>query len=221
VYIIAALLTALYTATAASKAKSSTTTLPSRSTPLSDVTFVVFDTETTGFSPTKDRILECGAVKCRNGKIIEEKTWLINPEREIHYWAQQAHGITQEELTNQPTFKAFYPEFRDFIRGSVLVAHNARFDVSFMSEEIKRADFPIPRNRIIDSLKLFRKWFPDAKSHTLSELAAYAEIDADVFHRALADSRYVYLILDKQLEKRKDIKTLGDLYGDAGGTLKF
>ena len=194
---------------------------PAVSTFVSNVTFVVFDTETTGFSPTTDRIVEVGVVKFRNGEVIGEKSWLINPQRDIPYWATKVHGITDAMVKDKPTFKEIYPEFQEFIHGSVLMAHNARFDISFVKAEAKRAGEPVPPNLVIDSLNLFRKWYPKSQSHSVEAVARNAKVSTDTLHRALADSLYVFLIFDKTLQERESPAKLRDIYSECGGPLKF
>lgn len=195
--------------------------MPHRNTLVANVTFVAFDTETTGFSPTGDRIVEIGAVKFRGGQIIEEKSWLIHPGRRIPPWATEVHGITNEDVADKPSFKQIYPEFAEFVQGSVLMAHNARFDVSFMAEEIRRAELPMLNNLVVDSLPLFRRWFPSAKSYSLSDVAHFTEVDTGVLHRALADTVYVVLIFEKGLSKRSATLRLGELYRQSGGAMSF
>jgi DNA polymerase-3 subunit alpha (Gram-positive type) len=194
---------------------------PPVNTFVSNVTFVVFDTETTGFSPTMDRIVEVGAVKFRNGEVVEEISWLINPQRDIPYWATKVNGITDDMVKGKPSFKDIYPDFQKFINGSVLMAHNAKFDISFLKAEIKRAGCELPPNQVIDSLGLFRKWYPNSKSHSVEAVARHAEIKTDTLHRASADSMYVFLIFDKGVKERNDKFKLGDIYGECGGPLKF
>jgi len=181
----------------------------------------VFDTETTGFSSRTDRIVEIGAVKFRGGKVIEKKSWLVNPQRKIPYWVQKIHGISNETVSDKPPFSQVYPEFEDFIRGSVLMAHNARFDVAFMAAEIARAKQAVPPNPVLDSLRLFRLWYPDSASHTLSDLAEHTDISAGRFHRGLADSMHVYLIFDKGLQARAAGMRFHDLVRQCGGALRF
>ncbi len=194
---------------------------PSVNSFVSNVTFVVFDTETTGFSPTTDRIVEVGAVKFRNGEVIEEKSWLVNPGRQIPSWATEVHGITDEDVKNQPTFAEIYPQFLKFINGSVMIAHNARFDISFVKAEADRAGCELPANQVIDSLALFRKWYPKSTSHSVAALAKCAAVPTDTLHRAAADSLYVFLIFDKSVKERNEQFTLGDIYDQCGGPLNF
>lgn len=199
----------------------SPTRLPTAGAKLQNVTFVVFDLETTGFSQANDRIVEIGAVKFRDGKVIEEKSWLVNPGRRIPWMAEHVHGISDETVKDAPSFASVYPEFLDFINGSVLMAHNAKFDVGFIASEIKRAGFPLPPNKAVDSLSLFRNWYPGAKSHSLEEVVRYTELEPGVFHRGLDDSVYVFQIFDKFVKQSGSVHTLGDVYKAAGGPMKF
>ena len=216
---LAAVLLLASCAMAAAESRDGGRTPPANSF-VSNVTFIVFDTETTGFSPTMDRIVEIGVVKFRNGEVVEEKSWLVNPQRDIPYWATKVHGITDKMVKDQPSFKDMYPEFQKFIGGSVLMAHNAKFDISFMKAEIKRAGYDLPPNMVIDSLKLFRKWYPQATSHSVEAVARQAEVETDVLHRAAADSLYVFLIFDKSVKDRNGKYKLGDIYVQSGGAMK-
>jgi DNA polymerase-3 subunit alpha (Gram-positive type) len=194
---------------------------PPNDTPLTKLTFVAFDTETTGFGAKQNRIVEIGAVKFKDGEEIAEKTWLINPERPIPYWANRVHGIDDKMVADSPTFAEVYPEFLAFIGDSVLIAHNARFDVDFMHASIERAGLQHAENPVIDSLRLFRAWFPDADSHSLEPLSADLGLAGDVYHRATDDSRYIFLIMDHWLRKHGNATTYGKLLKDAGETLQF
>ena len=195
--------------------------LPGKRTLVKNVEFVAFDTETTGFSPEKDRIVEIGAVKFKNGEVMERRTWLINPERPIPYWAKKVHGIDDTMVADQPTFPEMYAEFQEFIDGTVLIAHNARFDISFIEEELKRCGMKPPKNEVVDSLALFRRWFEDASSFSLEGLAIHLKIREGGFHRALADSMFIYWILGRGMEDQAKVKTLGNLERAAGGPMRF
>ena len=197
--------------------------MPTASTQFKNVTFVIFDTETTGFSPANDRIVEVGAVKVRDGRKLGEKTWLINPQRYIPWYVQQVHNITLEMLKDCPTFDQVYPEFLEFIDGSVLIAHNAPFDVRFISAEAERADMPAPKNACLDSLALFRNWYPDLKSHTVSDLISLFDISTDGLHahRATDDSLFVYYAIQKEMERRSEEPRFSELLKSAGSALRF
>lgn len=216
-WLLALILTS-FGADANAKAKA-TARLPSPNSKIGNVTFVAFDLETTGLSPANDRIVEIGAVKFRNGKVIDQKSWLVNPGRSIPWLVQQVHGITDEMVKDAPDFATVYREFSDFIEGSVLMAHNARFDASFLAAEIQRAGFPLPQNKVIDTLKLFRRWFPEAPSYTLSDIVEYTAINPGVFHRALEDSAYLFFIFQKGLAERPDVAYLRDVFSEAGGPM--
>jgi DNA polymerase III epsilon subunit len=193
--------------------------VPAR-TRISDLDFVAFDTETTGLNPRKDRVVEIAAVKFRDGKVVGKKSWLINPDRSIPYWVQRVHGITPAMVADKPSFKEVLPEFAAFVQDSVLVAHNARFDVSFMGEEIRRSNGAVPVNQVLDSLALFRNWFPEARSYSLTAMADRLGIEPQgAFHRAMADSMYLALAMNKGLERKESSARLSELITEAGGAL--
>ncbi len=195
--------------------------LPKMSTPVSNLTFVVFDTETTGLSPGKDRIVEIGAIKIRNGTIIEERDWLINPGQPIPARVTKIHGITDEMVKDKPSFAAVYPDFQAFVGDAILIAHNARFDVAMVKEEVERNNLSHPGNVVIDSLKLFRTWYPEAETHKLSDLAAHVGITGDGFHRGDADSRFTALILFEGLKSHPNCSNLRKLLAASGGVTVF
>ncbi len=192
-------------------------------TQFKNVTFVIFDTETTGFSPANDRIVEVGAVKVRDGRKLGEKTWLINPQRYIPWYVQKVHNITPDMLKDKPTFAEIYPEFLEFIDGAVLIAHNAPFDVRFVSAEAKRNDMPPPKNAVLDSLVLFRTWYPELKSHTVSDLIDLFDISTEGLHahRATDDSLFVYYAIQKEMDRRSDQPRFSELLESAGKPLRF
>lgn len=197
--------------------------MPTANTKFENVTFVIFDTETTGFSPAKDRIVEIGAVKIRNGEVLGERTWLLNPERYIPYYVQNVHHITPEMVKDKPTFKEVYGEFLEFIDGCVLMAHNAPFDVRFMTAEALRNDLPLPKNAVLDSLKLFKTWYPDLPAHTVTALVDFYGIETDGLqaHRATDDSIFVYKVIEQEMERRSDSPRFKELLQSAGRVLHF
>ena len=195
--------------------------MPKLSTPIKDLTLVVFDTETTGFSATKDRIVEIGAIKIRNGEIVEERNWLINPQQSIPSRVTKVHGISNAMVKDKPTFAQVYPEFQAFVGNAILVAHNARFDVDMMRGELNRANLDLPENVVLDSLKLFRRWYPEAETHKLGDLANYIGLQGDGFHRGDVDSRFTALILFEGLKRNPKCDNLRKLSAAAGGMMVF
>jgi DNA polymerase III epsilon subunit family exonuclease len=184
---------------------------PRADDPVAEITFVVFDTETTGLSSERDRIVEIGAIKLRNGRILARKSWLIKPDVPIPEHVQKIHGITPELVKDCPAAGRVLPEFLEFIRGALLLAHNARFDARFVSAELSRNRIAAPDNPLLDSLPLFRAWFPDAPNHKLEDLAGYLEVNAGPSHRALADAQRIVEIFRKGIRELPGEPTLADL----------
>ena len=194
---------------------------PAGNTPVAEVTFVAFDTETTGLSPRQDRLVELAAVKFRQGRVLEEKTWLINPGQPIPPAAEAVHHISNAMVRHQPDFKAVYPEFERFIRGTILMAHQARFDVAFISAECARHGLEPPPNPVLDTLPLFRHWFPTLASHSIASMTTNLNLAAGSFHRALSDTMYMVLIFGKGCRQEPPGLTLDALFQAAHPPLQF
>ncbi len=153
---------------------------------------IVWDTETTGIMPGDGhRIVEIGAVELYNrtltGKIFHT---YLDPQRAMPKDAERVHGLSSEFLSGQPIFEQVIDDFLEFIGDSPLVAHNAAFDMEFLSWEMKRAGLqPVPMSRAIDTLEISRKANPGAK-HTLDALCNRYGIDlsARTKHGALLDA---------------------------------
>ncbi len=188
---------------------------------LKDITFVVFDTETTGWDKNSGRIIEIGAIKFKNSEVIAKKSWLINPGISITASSQRIHGIDDSAVKDSPSFKEVFPKFAAFTRGAVLLAHNASFDVRFMNAEIERNNLEAPANPTLDTLRLTRKWYPELKSHSLSSLVNELKISAGTLHRALADSACTKDIFLMGLKKMPENATYADLKKLAGKVRRF
>jgi DNA polymerase III epsilon subunit family exonuclease len=194
---------------------------PTTNTPVAAVTFVLFDTETTGLSAHKERLVEIAAIKFCGDKVLEEKQWLINPGRLIPAEAIKIHHITDAMVAGKPDFKTVYPEFEQFIRGMVVLAHNAHFDVGFIREECLRNGLRPPPNLALDTLPMFRKWFPQVKKHNLDELGKALQVLPEDRHRALGDTLETVLIFQKGLHLQPAGYSFGDLLRDARQPLRF
>lgn len=182
-----------------------------------DTVFTAFDTETTGFSPKNDRLVEIGAVKFRgNGEILAATNWLVNPGIPIPFYATEVHGITTEMTTNAPDFSNVWKAFTGFCGDSVLLAHNAVFDVGFIRAELERAGIQPPPLPVGDTLPLFRAWFPRAHSHALSPLAAELGVDRGDYHRAEADAFHMIDIFRVGMMGRSQLQ-LRQLERETGG----
>ncbi|MBU5293259.1 PolC-type DNA polymerase III [Anaerosalibacter bizertensis] len=177
-----------------------------------DCEYVVFDIETTGFSPMNDKVTEIGAVKIKNGKVVDRFSQLINPERPIPEKIIKLTGITDEMVKDEPTIEEVLPKFHKFIKETVLVAHNASFDVGFMRENFSRIGMEID-NPVLDTLELTRSLFPQLKNHKLNTIAKYLKVNLENHHRAVDDAEATADIFLKCLEilEKKGITKLYEI----------
>lgn len=157
--------------------------------PLSARSFTIFDTETTGLDPTRDEILQIGAVRLINGKLLHGELFeqLVNPGRSIPSASIPIHGITDEMVRGQPTILEVLPAFHRYARDTVLVAHNAAFDMGFLQhkEAITGATFDQP---VLDTLLLSEVVHPSQDSHRLEAIAERLGVCVVGRHTALGDA---------------------------------
>ncbi|MFH1851672.1 MAG: 3'-5' exonuclease [Candidatus Neomarinimicrobiota bacterium] len=156
-------------------------------------TVYAIDVETSGLNPAGDRVIEYGAVKIQRGEISAEATTLIDVPCCIHPQAQRTHGIDATMLVGQPGPEAAWREFLEFIGKAPLIAHNAPFDIRFISAELSRLGIGL-LNKSICTLRLTRRRYPRLNNHKLETVARHVlgEIPADCHrHRALGDARLV------------------------------
>ena len=160
-------------------------------TPLSEVTFVVVDLETTGGTPADCAITEIGAVKVRGGEVLGEFQTLVDPGGPVPPFIQVLTGITTTMLVGAPPIEEVLPSFLEFARDAVLVAHNAPFDVGFLKAAAARTGHRWPGNRVLDTVRLARRVVTrdEAPNHKLSSLAALFGATVTPNHRALSDAR--------------------------------
>ncbi|MGB3476934.1 MAG: DEDD exonuclease domain-containing protein, partial [Mycobacterium sp.] len=191
---------------------------------LRDTTFVVVDLETTGgrASPSGDEqadaITEIGAVKVRGGVVEGEFATLINPQRGIPPQIVRLTGITTAMVYEAPTIEAVLPsflEFAGFDRGSVLVAHNAGFDVGFLTAAARRCDLAWPRPPVLCTVRLARRVLSrdEAPSVRLAELSRLFAVSTTPTHRALDDARATVDVLHALIERlgNQQVSTFVDL----------
>lgn len=160
-----------------------------KNTPVSQISFVAFDFETTGLSSERDAIVEFGAVKFKDGKILGTFQALVDPGRPIPADAAAISGITDAMVQGQPTLAAVLPDFLKFIDGSVLMAHNAGFDLGFLRKACSQLNAPMPANMVLDTQTIARRSFPGQKSYSLQNLVAFLKFPPNTAHRALDDSQ--------------------------------
>lgn len=175
-------------------------------------TFIVFDLETTGFSNKNDKITEIGAVKVENFKIVDRFSQLINPEKDISYKVQELTGITNDLIKNKPIIEEILPKFIEFIGDSVLVAHNADFDMGFMQQKCREQNIEF-KNTSVDTLTLARTLLPHMKRFRLNLIAKELGIPLLNHHRAVDDAEATAHIFIKFLEmiKKKGAEKLSDV----------
>ncbi|HWI43322.1 MAG TPA: DEDD exonuclease domain-containing protein [Nocardioides sp.] len=186
--------------------------------PLHDVTFCVVDLETTGGSVGDgDRITEIGAVKVRGGEVLGEFQTLVNPHTAIPAFIAVLTGITNGMVAGAPPIASALPAFLEFASGSVLVAHNARFDVGFLKHFARELDIPWPDFEVLDTVKLARHVVTrdEAPNHKLSSLARVFRSGTTPNHRALEDARATVDVLHGLMERLGGlgVQTLEELQG--------
>ncbi|WBL31351.1 DNA polymerase III subunit alpha [Candidatus Phytoplasma sacchari] len=171
--------------------------------------YVVFDLETTGLSKTRDQIIEISAVKIENGKITDKIfDQLINPQIPLNHIITELTGINNDELYDKPTIKEVLPNFLNFIKDHVLVAHNANFDISFLKEQIKKLKIDFQIQPVIDTLTLTQKYFGHKmKFFNLKKMASHFKIKQNMeknHHRALFDANTTALVFIEILKKLEE-----------------
>ena len=151
-----------------------------------DTTYCVLDLETTGFSAKTEKITEVGIMKVKNGEVIDEFSCFVNPEKHIPERVTEVTNITDEMVKDAKTIEQVFPEILDFIEDSVLVAHNAPFDMGFLKQNAKVLGYEFDYT-YIDTLSLAKDLFPDYKKYKLGKIAENLGIKVEVAHRALDD----------------------------------
>ena len=179
----------------------------------------VFDTETTGLDPRKGhRIVEIAAVRVENGTILEDRTFstFVNPERDIPWEAKQVNKIDEKDVSSAPTIMTALPDFLTFAQGSLLVAHNAPFDMSFLECEKEFCWGYMELPECLCSLQLARMLYPKDFRHNLDALSQKfaLPLPADR-HRALPDVLQTAKILLKMLDDGR-IQSMDELRRKAG-----
>ncbi len=182
--------------------------------PLREVTFVVVDLETTGGSPASNRITEVGAVRVRAGEVEGELATLVDPEVAIPPGITALTGIDDTMVAGRPPIGGILPALLEFARGSVLVAHNARFDVGFLDAALRRSGRPPLEQQALCTAALARRLLAEeVRDCRLATLAAHVGARTRPEHRALADARATVDVLHALIERAGSVgaTTLEDL----------
>ena len=189
---------------------------------LDDTTYCVFDLETTGISFRTEKITEIGIMKVRNGEVIDSFETFVNPEKPIPMRVQEITHITDEMVKDAPTIEEIMPKVLEFFGDSVLVAHNADFDTSFIKYNCDRMGLKFD-NTYLDTLRLAKDLFPDYKKYKLGIIAENLGIKVEVAHRALDDVDTTVKVFNVMLKMLKDkgIKTLEEMDKEEEGKANF
>ncbi|MFC4158154.1 3'-5' exonuclease family protein [Chitinimonas lacunae] len=165
--------------------------------------FVFVDLETTGANASRDRITEIGVVEWRDGQ-VEEWSTLVNPGVPIPPFISRLTGISDEMVIDAPSFTSIAEAVHERLAGRVFVAHNARFDYGFLKNEFKRVGLPF-RARVICTVKLSRRLFPEEYKHNLDAVVARHQLEAaGDRHRALTDARLIERFMAQLRERLGD-----------------
>ncbi|MEW6412327.1 MAG: exonuclease domain-containing protein [Candidatus Zixiibacteriota bacterium] len=181
--------------------------LPVLSDYLKRQVFVAFDTETTGMWAPINRLVELAAVKftLEDGP-IETFQSLINPLRPVPEEVIEIHGITDEMVAGSPTADRVLSDFLGFCGPeSILIAHNAPFDISFVGTELDRSKLTFGENPILDTVDIYHRFFPGLPSYSLLNLVRHFRISDSQAHRALSDAEFVYRLVANAAHKFADL----------------
>ena len=177
-----------------------------------DADYVVFDLETTGFSPETNRIIEIGAVKVQNGKIVDKFSTFVNPQVPIPFRIEQLTSINDSMVIDAPVIADILPEFMKFCEGCVMVAHNADFDMSFIKKNCQRLDLPC-KPTIVDTVALARVLLPNLNRFKLDTVAKALGVSLENHHRAVDDAGCTAEIFVKFIEmlRERGMSTLDEV----------
>lgn len=171
-----------------------------RQLPDPDTPFAAIDLETTGLHPFHSEIVEAAGVRFNlKGEILGEFCQLINPCKPIPPRAKEIHGITDEMVADKPLWGDVAGSFYTFIEDAILVAHNAPFDLSFLTFKGTVVGLPFPDSYVIDTLTVSREIYPTNARHTLSDLSVFLGIELNNAHRAFSDAKACCNLLLKQI----------------------
>ncbi len=168
-----------------------------------DDEYVVFDLETTGFSAASDKIIEIGAVKLKGGEIVDRFSTFVNPERPIPFRIEQLTGINDVMVKDAPKIEEILPKFMEFVKDSILVAHNADFDMSFIEFNARKMDIPCDFT-VVDTVGLARFVVTGLGRYKLDTVAKALGVPLGNHHRAVDDAECTARIFQKLCARLTD-----------------
>lgn len=181
---------------------------------LESLKFCVIDLETTGGNPETEKIIEVGMVKIENREITEERSFLINPQKDIPDFVQKLTGIRKTDVEHSPKIEEVIDEIVQFIGDSILVAHNTSFDIPFLNGVLKNLQRPSMENKVICTNIMTKYLIPDIMSSNLQYMSQIFNITHSKAHRAIEDARATALLLLKYMDifEEKKIRKVNQLY---------
>ncbi|MCR5459276.1 MAG: PolC-type DNA polymerase III [Acetatifactor sp.] len=179
--------------------------------------FVVFDIETTGFSPVSNKIIEIGAVKVSGGEIVDRFSTFVNPQVPIPFEIEQLTSIRDDMVMDSPVIEEILPRFLEFSEGCVMVAHNANFDMSFIMENCRRQGFSDDFT-FVDTVQISRALLKDQAKHTLDAICKTLGISLENHHRAVDDAeatahifvKFIKMLAEEKIFTLKELNVLGE-----------
>lgn len=194
---------------------------------LADATYVVFDIETTGLSVLDNKIIEIAGTKMKDSQVIDRFSSFVNPHERIPYHITQLTNITDEMVVGAPDLEDVLPKFVEFVGDSVLVAHNATFDMGFIQHYCKQLGLGELSNPSLDTLEMARMLYPTLKNHRLNTLADKFKVSLENHHRAIDDAEALgsilfHMIKDALEQEIEDLSSLNRFVGqDLSNTRPF
>lgn len=181
---------------------------------LRSLSFCIIDLETTGGNPESEKIIEIGMVRIEDRKITEERTWLVNPQKDIPDFVQKLTGIRKNDVEHAPVIEEVIDEVVQFIGTSILVAHNTSFDIPFLNGVLKKLQRPTMDNKVICTNIMTKYMIPDIMSSNLNYMSQIFNIPHSQAHRAIEDARATGHLLLKFMEifEDKGIRKVNQLY---------
>ena len=189
---------------------------------LENATYCVLDLETTGLSFRTEKITEIGIMKVKNHEVIDEFSTFVNPEKPIPQRVVEVTNITDEMVKNAPTIEEILPKVLEFVGDSILVAHNADFDIGFLKHNCSELGLKLD-NTYIDTLRLAKALFPEYKKYKLGIIAENLGIKVEVAHRALDDVDTTVKVFNVMLDKlkAKEIANVDDMETKLNGEANY
>lgn len=157
--------------------------------------YIVVDIETTGLDPEADEIIELAALKVKNNEIIDTFQTLVKPNQQIDSFITSLTGITNDMVEYAPNIKSALSKFLAFVGDTIIVGHNVHFDINFLYDNANTHLEQIFSNDFVDTLRLSRKYMPDAPNYKLTTLVDFLHIDRQNAHRALSDCEVTHKLL--------------------------